>query len=175
MQDCHSGGERYSPTPASACTAPEQKFPSAYNFELVARPSTNALQPENMPLALVSNNSWAVASVADTNSVAETTARMGKSRRNRRSKTRAKFGMSVVATLSYRTASCIELANADIAACVVIWQRTANPAPRLWGCYRGLRAQASATTLPASVSTLAQYAAQASINLRRLSNKWPEA
>jgi hypothetical protein len=46
-------------------------------------------------------------------------------------------------------------------------------APRLWGCYRGVRPRASATTLPASVSTLAQYAAQASISLRRLSNKSP--
>jgi hypothetical protein len=34
--------------------------------------------------------------------------------------------------------------------------QAANPAPRLRGCYRGVRAQASTTTVPASVSTLAQ-------------------
>src|SRR5262249_27261520 len=48
-----------------------------------------------------------------------------------------------------------------------------RPAPRLWGCYRGVRARASATTLAASVSTLAQYAAQASISMRRFSNRSP--
>src|SRR5262249_17983784 len=48
-----------------------------------------------------------------------------------------------------------------------------QPAPRLWGCYRDVRARASATTLPASVLTLAQYAAQASISRRRLSNRSP--
>jgi len=45
-----------------------------------------------------------------------------------------------------------------------------RPAPRLRGCYRGVRAQASATTLPASVSTLAQYSAHAAIRLRRLAS-----
>jgi len=52
--------------------------------------------------------------------------------------------------------------------------RLAGRAPALRRCYRrGVTARASATTLPASVSILAQYAAQASISLRRLSNKSP--
>src|SRR5262249_50723409 len=57
----------------------------------------------------------------------------------------------------------------DIAAAAILLDRGWGKANKTAQALRAV----IGTTLPASVSTLAQYAAQASISLRRLSNKSP--